>query len=75
MNPHCLPQTRTQRICQLVPSATARYDLRAFAYTEIEQHGNVDAAIIAMMLHRQTSLLVSREIVMWVVTNLFKKES
>lgn len=66
-------QTRTRRICQIVPSATARYDLRAFAYTEIERHGSIDAAIIALMFEKQVSFLVSREIVIWVVSNLFKE--
>jgi len=56
----------TQRISQLVPSKTRRYDLRAFAYTEITRHGDIDLAVISMVREKQTSLLIAREIVMWI---------
>lgn len=56
-----------KRICELIPSAGRRNELRAFAYESLERKTDIDTAILVMMRDKQTSLLVAREVVMWIV--------
>ncbi len=67
--------TRTQRICQLVPSAGRRNELRAFAYEALQNEPDIDIAILAMMQEKKTSFLVAREVVMWIAKRYMKEEN
>lgn len=64
-----------KRLCQLIPSAGRRNELRAFAYNILERGDSMDNAIRMAMREKGISLPVAREVVAWVATNSFNQQS
>lgn len=64
-----------KRLCQLIPSAGRRNELRAFAYNILERGDSIENAIRMAMREKGISLPVAREVVVWVASNSFKQQS
>jgi len=64
-----------KRLCQLVPSASRRNELRTFAYIILERGDSMDTAILMTVREKGIALPVAREVVAWVATNLFSQQN
>lgn len=64
-----------KRLCQLVPSAGRRNELRAFAYNILERGDSMDNAILMAMREKGISLSIAREVVAWVASNSFNQRN